>query len=159
MRYGDKADNFYITLSGLVSIIIPIKIPTLLNLNEYNRYIALLLLYKEFELVRLSIKDNKSEFSLDIPDLKFIFQYLNKNKEEKIKIRKKKKKIMASDFSKYSKHSQLAMKRYSMHIEEEETIQYFIDEINSKKYSLKKGKKSKKSKIEKTKKKTKKTKI
>ena len=120
MRYGDKADNFYITLSGLVSIIIPIKIPTLLNLNEYNRYIALLLLYKEFELVRLSIKDNKSEFSLDIPDLKFIFQYLNKNKEEKIKIRKKKKKIMASDFSKYSRHSQLAMKRYSMHIEEEE---------------------------------------
>ena len=40
----------------------------------------------------------------------------------------------------------------------EETIQYFIDEINSKKYSLKKEKKSKKSKIEKTKKKTKKNK-
>ena len=59
MRYGDKADNFYITLSGLVSIIIPIKVTTLLNLNEYNRYIALLLLYKEFELVRLSIKDKK----------------------------------------------------------------------------------------------------
>ena len=120
MRYGDKADNFYITLSGLVSIIIPIKVTALLNLNEYNRYIALLLLYKEFELVRLSIKDNKSEFSLDLPDLKFILQYLNKNREEKVKIRKKKKKIMASDFSKYSKHSQLAMKRYSMNLEEEE---------------------------------------
>lgn len=90
MRYGDKADNFYITLSGLVSILIPIKTSMLLNLNEYNRYIALLILYEEMELLRLSIKDNKSEISLDIPDLKFIFHYLNKNKEQKIKIRKRK---------------------------------------------------------------------
>jgi len=91
MRYGDKADNFYITLFGRVSIIIPIKLTMLLNLNEYQRYIALLLLYQEFEIVRLLLKENKSEFSLDIPDLSFILQYFDKNKKEKINIKIKKK--------------------------------------------------------------------
>ena len=119
MKYGDKADNFYITLSGLVSILIPIKTTMLLNLNEYNRFIALLLLYKEFELMRILLKENKSEFSLDIPDIKFILYYLNKNTQGKLKIKKRKKKI-ATDYNKYSKNYQLAFRRYSVNIEDED---------------------------------------
>ena len=98
MRFGDKADNFYITLSGLVSIIVPIKITMSLDVNEYNRYMALLLLYQEFEILKLVLKENKEEFNLEIPDLKFILNYLNKNPEKKkFKKRKTKKPINRSN--------------------------------------------------------------
>ena len=104
MRYGDKADYFYIILSGLVSILIPIKVNMSLNKNEYNRYIALLILYEEFELVKLSLRDNKSEYLPDIPDLQFIVDYFNKNKEKETKHKKRKFK-WKNQFNKYRRYS------------------------------------------------------
>ena len=104
MRYGDKADYFYIILSGLVSILIPIKVNMSLNKNEYNRYIALLILYEEFELVKLSLRDNKSEYLPDIPDLQFIVDYFNKNKEKETKHKKRKFKLK-NQFNKYRRYS------------------------------------------------------
>ena len=121
MRYGDKSDNFYINLSGLVSIIIPIKVTMSLNLNEYNRYIALLILYEEFELVRLLLKENKSEFSLDIPDLKFILQYLNKNKEENGMTKKRKHKLK-NEIYKYGSNSPINIRRYSTNFDDEDEL-------------------------------------
>ena len=78
MKYGDKADKFYLILHGLVSIIIPIKVSKILTFSEYSRYIALLILYQEFELAKIIIKDNKSIFNIDLPEMKFIIQYINK---------------------------------------------------------------------------------
>ena len=84
MKYGDKADKFYLILQGLVSIIIPIKVSKVLTFSEYSRYIALLILYQEFELAKIIIKDNKSIFNIDLPEMKFIVQYINKNNFDEI---------------------------------------------------------------------------
>ena len=84
MKYGDKGDKFYLILHGTVSILIPIKVNIQLTFNEYNRYIAILIFYKEFELARMSIKDNKHIYNIDLPDIKVIIQYINKNKEDSL---------------------------------------------------------------------------
>ena len=75
-----------------------------LNMNEYNRNIALLILYEEFELVKLSLRYNKSEYSPDIPDLQFIVDYFNKNKEKETKHKKRKFKLKYQ-FNKYRRYS------------------------------------------------------
>ena len=54
MRYGDKADKYFIILQGLISVIIPIKISIELSFSEYCRYIAVLILYEEYELAKIS---------------------------------------------------------------------------------------------------------
>ena len=82
MRYGDKGDNFYIVLHGLVSILIPIKLNMKITFNEYCRYIALLILYQEYELAKMAIRENKHIYNIDLPDIKFVIQYLNKSNEE-----------------------------------------------------------------------------
>ena len=82
MRYGDKGDKFYIVLHGLVSILIPIKLNMKMTFNEYCRYIALLILYKEYELAKMAMRENKHIYNIDLPDIKFVIQYLNKNNEE-----------------------------------------------------------------------------
>ena len=80
MRYGDKADKYFIILQGLISVIIPIKISIELSFSEYCRYIAVLILYEEYELAKIILKDNKPIYNIDIPDMKFIVKYINKNK-------------------------------------------------------------------------------
>ena len=84
MRYGDKGDKYYIILHGLVSIIIPFKINIELSFHEYSRYIAILLLYKEYELAKIMLRDNKSSYNIDLPDMKFIVRYMNKNNIDEI---------------------------------------------------------------------------
>ena len=111
MKYGDKSDNFYITLSGVVTIIIPMKISTTLNLNEFCRYYALLILYQEFEIIRLLLKENKSELYIDLPEIKYVFKYLNKYK-------KRKKIIRTNSF----KLSQKSFKSFSNDFDEDEII-------------------------------------
>ena len=112
MKYGDKSDNFYITLSGTVTIIIPIKITPTLNLNEFSRYYALLLLYQEFEIIRLLLKENKSELFIDLPEIKFVYKYLNKYKKRKINISKK------SSF----KLSQKSLRSFCNNFDEDDSI-------------------------------------
>ena len=82
MRFGDKGDKFYIVLHGLVSILTPIKVNMEITFNEYCRYIALLILYQEFELVKMTMKENKHIYNIDLPDIKFIIHFFNKSNEE-----------------------------------------------------------------------------
>ena len=83
MRYGEKGDKFYIILEGLISIIVPVKVNKQLTFKEFNRYIALLLFYKEFELAKLVIYENNPVYNVDLPDMRSIIQYFNRNNEEK----------------------------------------------------------------------------
>ena len=85
MRYGEKLDKFYIILQGLISIMIPFKFSTKLTFFEYNRYIALLILYKEFELAKITIKENNLTYNVDLPDMKYIIKYINQNSKEVFK--------------------------------------------------------------------------
>ena len=82
IRYGEAGNKFYIILNGLVSVLIPVKINLQLTFYEYCRYIATLLLYKEFELAKISLRENKHVYRIDLPDMKYIIRYLNNNKEE-----------------------------------------------------------------------------
>ena len=79
MKYGDEGDKFYIILSGTVAVLIPIKIKVLLSANEYSRYIALLLLYKEYQIAKQVLKENSSVHVLDIPDFRYIAKFNSKN--------------------------------------------------------------------------------
>ena len=82
MRYGDSGDKFYLILYGTVSILIPVKINISMTFYEYCQYIATLLLYKEFELAKIVIRENKHIYSLEIPDIKYIIYFFNKEEEE-----------------------------------------------------------------------------
>ena len=84
MRYGDIGDKFYIILHGLVSIIIPIRISMQLTFNEFSRYIARLILFQEYELAKITMRENKHIYNIDLPDIKFIIHYINKNSDESI---------------------------------------------------------------------------
>ena len=77
MRYGDIGDKFYIILHGQVSILIPIRTNFQLTFNEYSRYIAILILYQEYELAKLTMRENKHIYNIDLPDIKFIKYYIN----------------------------------------------------------------------------------
>ena len=83
MRYGDIGDKFYIILHGLVSIIIPIRISMQLTFNEFSRYIARLILFQEYELAKITMRENKHIYNIDLPEVKFIIYYIhNSNNEE-----------------------------------------------------------------------------
>ena len=79
MKYGDEGDKFYIILSGTVAVLIPVKIKVFLSVNEYCRYIALLLLYKEYQIAKQVIKENSNLHILDIPDFKYLTKFSSKN--------------------------------------------------------------------------------
>ena len=83
IKFGDISRNFYTLLSGKISILIPNKITTILNLNEYSRYIALLILYQEFEILKILLKENRLEFKLNLPEFKFIYHYYDKKNDIK----------------------------------------------------------------------------
>ena len=80
MRYGEFGSKFYIILSGFVSILIPVKINIQMTFLDYNRYIANLLFYQEFELAKIIIRENKHIFRIDLPDIKYVIKYFKKNK-------------------------------------------------------------------------------
>ena len=89
LRYGETVNNLYVILFGMACILTPHKKTVSLNLNEYSRYIALLILYKELEILKILLKENKSEFSLNLPEFKFIYRYLHKKDDEKNKSKSK----------------------------------------------------------------------
>ena len=82
MRYGELGSKFYIILHGVVSILIPIRVNLQMTFFEFSKYIANLLLYKEFELAKIAMRENKHVFRLDLPDMKYIINYFNKNNDE-----------------------------------------------------------------------------
>ena len=53
MRFGEEGKKFYLLLKGEVAILIPIEKVVNITINEYKRYIALLIIYKEFKLLTL----------------------------------------------------------------------------------------------------------
>ena len=82
MRYGELGSKFYIILHGVVSILIPVRFNLQMTFFEFSKYIANLLLYKEFELAKIAMRENKHVFRLDLPDMKYIINYFNKNNDE-----------------------------------------------------------------------------
>ena len=82
LRYGELGSKYYIILHGVVSILIPVRINLQMTFFEFSKYVATLLLYKEFELAKIVIRENKHIYRLDLPDMKYIINYFNKNNEE-----------------------------------------------------------------------------
>ena len=60
MRFGDEGEKFYILLNGTVNIIVTRKKTVNISLNEYFRYIALLIIYKEQQILKQVVKENSS---------------------------------------------------------------------------------------------------
>ena len=75
MRYGDDGDKFYILLNGTIVIIVPRRKPVNISLNEYFRYIALLIIYKEQQLVKQVIIENKNNEMISIPGVDYFLQF------------------------------------------------------------------------------------
>ena len=77
MRFGDEGEKFYILLNGTVNIIVTRKKTVNISLNEYFRYIALLIIYKEQQILKQVVKENKNSNFIDIPGIDFFFIVLN----------------------------------------------------------------------------------
>ena len=108
LRYGEVPNNLYVILSGTIYLLTPHKISASLNLNEYSRYIALIILYQELEILKILLKENKSDFSLNLPEFKYIYNYLNNkdNGKNKSKSNTNSKKEL------FKVSSQSSLKRY-----------------------------------------------
>ena len=66
MRYGEEGKKFYLSLKGDVAILIPIKKIVSITINEYKRYIALLIIYKEYKLLLEVLKENNVVYDMDM---------------------------------------------------------------------------------------------
>ena len=66
MRYGEEGKKFYLSLKGDVAILIPIKKIVNITINEYKRYIALLIIYKEYKLLIEVLKENNVVFDMEM---------------------------------------------------------------------------------------------
>ena len=79
MRYGDEGEKFYILLNGTVAIIVTRKKSVNISLNEYFRYIALLVIYKEQQILKQVIKENKNSNFIEIPGIDYFFIISNES--------------------------------------------------------------------------------
>ena len=77
MRFGEEGKKFYLLLKGEVAILIPIKKIVNITINEYKRYIALLIIYKEFKILLEVLKENHSVFDIDLDFLDDNYNYAN----------------------------------------------------------------------------------
>ena len=84
MRFGELGSKFYIILHGVVSILIPVRVNLQMTFFEFSKYIANLLLYKEFELARIAMRENKHVYRIDLPDMKYIINYFDKCSKEDV---------------------------------------------------------------------------
>ena len=66
MRYGEEGKKYYLSLKGDVAILIPIKKIVNITINEYKRYIALLIIYKEYKLLIEVLKENNVVFDMEM---------------------------------------------------------------------------------------------
>ena len=79
MRFGDEGEKFYILLNGTVTIIVTRKKSVNISLNEYFRYIALLIIYKEQQILKQVVKENKNSNFIEIPGIDFFFVISNES--------------------------------------------------------------------------------
>ena len=73
MRFGDEGEKFYMLLNGTVTIIVARKKSVNISLNEYFRYIALLIIYKEQQILKQVVKENKNTNFIEIPGIDYFF--------------------------------------------------------------------------------------
>ena len=59
VKFGDEGKKFFLILKGEVQVILPNKRSIILQQREFKRYLLLLYIYKEFEMLKLVIKENK----------------------------------------------------------------------------------------------------
>lgn len=77
MRYGDEGEKFYILLNGTVTIIVSRKKTVNISLNDYFRYIALLIIYKEQQILKQVVRENKNTNYIEIPGINYFFVISN----------------------------------------------------------------------------------
>ena len=59
LRYGEEGSKFYLLLKGEVHVILPLRKTVYISIKEFKRYMFLLFIYKEFEILRMVIKENR----------------------------------------------------------------------------------------------------
>ena len=59
VKHGNEGKKFFLILKGEVQVLLPTKKNVRMKQNEFKRYMLLLFIYKEYELLRLVIKENK----------------------------------------------------------------------------------------------------
>jgi len=59
VKFGDEGKKFFLILKGEVQVILPTKKNVEMQQREFKRYLLLLYIYKEYEMLKLVIKDNK----------------------------------------------------------------------------------------------------
>ena len=67
-RYGDKAKNILLLLRGIVDSFIPQQQNAFLTLRNYEYYLGCLIMYNEFNLLSLVIKENYNILPINILD-------------------------------------------------------------------------------------------
>ena len=72
VKFGDEGKKFFLILKGEVQVILPTKKNVAMQQREFKRYLFLLYIYKEYEMLKLVIKDNK----VSQKNLKFNPSYL-----------------------------------------------------------------------------------
>ena len=60
VKYGDEGKKFFLILKGEVQVILPTKKNVTLQLRDFKRYLLLLYIYKEYEMLKMVIKENKA---------------------------------------------------------------------------------------------------
>ena len=59
VKFGDEGKKFFLILNGEVQVILPTRKNDIMRQREFKRYLLLLYIYKEYEMLKLVIKDNK----------------------------------------------------------------------------------------------------
>ena len=68
IRNGDENKLFYLILNGSVDILRTKRFQDTIMINEYYRYLALLIGYNEIDILNKVINDNKNIFGIEIAD-------------------------------------------------------------------------------------------
>ena len=94
VKFGEEGKKFFLILKGEVQVILPTKKSVSMRQREYKRYLFLLYIYKEYEMLKLVIKDNKLNQKSDMFDPSQYFfsdenmnNIININNKDKLKNR------------------------------------------------------------------------
>ena len=116
MRFGEEGRKFYLLLKGEVAILIPIKKKSNITINEYKRYIALLIIYKEFKLLMDVLNENKSVYDMELDFLNDISNYTNNiNLLQSIKLN-----VTEKEMQQMEKHIKILIQLLNLYLTNEE---------------------------------------
>ena len=59
VRFGEEGTKFFLLLKGEVQIVLPNKKNVYISIKEFKRYLLLLFIYKEYEILKCVIKENR----------------------------------------------------------------------------------------------------